>query len=270
MFVATSIVGAQVPQRNLKTADNRKSATTAVKQSSEARNFSYADKVTVFFHGLMVGRFNADPKRLEVGIVKDAPDHKFEVKVRDEDGNFQTFDSSEKYWSFEVQDKTGKPVSSSLLPYQPKPNFDRMAPVDARYREDFRYVADMEGEGFYNTALERKAGAFSRIVHIANGSVRSKCLTAPLQNRKGDGAWQDYGRMAEILGVDIELKPGQSLVLNVSNANQPQREVWRWTYQSGRTAETAVLNIPSEHHPLTSGNRSNRQRSNRKNCKLLW
>lgn len=206
-------------------------------------------KITIFFHGLMVGRYKPGKRRFQAGIVTEGG-HVFSLQVWNGSGNPITInvDPNELY-VIQVLEKDGEPSESPLIPYESHGEiFNRMNAefmADDEKSQDYRYAADIEGLGLHNVKKKRRSNPFSRVFHVFNGVLKSKCLTGTVIERKPPNeAWTSYGYIAEILGVEFTLLPLQTLVLRKKDKSQV---LWRCTYRSdGRDVEVRALNLPKE------------------------
>jgi hypothetical protein len=216
---------------------------------------SQGEKITIFFHGLMIGRYKSSKGRFEVGIVKNAPDHTFNLHVREDDGHLEdlTRRVTGRIYEFDVVYDDELTSGNVVEPYRPQgKNFNRQdaaAAADDDLSKDYRYIPDIEGVGLHDESKRRRSRPFRPVFHTLKGLVVSKCLTEdPIKKKRRTEpdtpqSWVEYGYIAEVVGVDITLLPRQKLVLR----NKDQGEViWSCSYSRGKDVEARVLHLPNE------------------------
>jgi hypothetical protein len=203
-----------------------------------------ANKVTVFLHGLMVGYMfkegNDKKAQFEVGIVKRAPDHQFAFHVYSpSDGHCEEICvpelSKKTKWVFEVQ-KDGSPISRNIARYQP-------SGLDL---QDYKYILPIED--LHKKKLERFKKTSKQIFYFRNGIVKSESLTSVLYVNKPDGDVETparWGPIAEVVGVEVVLRPGERLVC--SNLDDPRRILWVNEWASSGEVEGRLTNLPPDH-----------------------
>jgi hypothetical protein len=194
--------------------------------------------VSVFLHGLMVGRYKRrGMKRFEVGIVGRAPHHKFSFSVYSDGkcpGSETHADISidrKTTWRFEIE-KDNHPVER-----------------DVAMAEDTKYILDVEGEKIHNGKINRYKKAFNRVFYFHNGKVKVKCLTLPLRVKKVEseieGTATDVGTIAEVVEVGFDQRAeGESLVLKNEDTGQV---LWRHYFCNSGEAHARLLNLEPAH-----------------------
>lgn len=214
-------------------------------------------KVTIFFHGLMVGRYRKGrtlplPRepRFEVGVVTDAPGHTFEIcKWSDDGARSQEKLSNHGVYEFDIVDNDNEPVGLKVyLNNEQKKNFDRTrksSAENAKESQDYRYIPDFEEFDLYEQKQDRWDKPFGFIFHVKKGVVSSKCITAaPLEKAKSGATWKPYGYIAEVVEVYVTLKEGQDFILKKKGADQP---IFRIPYSSKNSIEVIIRNLPASH-----------------------
>lgn len=202
-----------------------------------------AKKATIFLHGLMVGRYkegNTKKRRFELGVVKRVPEHKFGFNVYLPGGVCEHIDVPKKSrWIFEVQ-RGGAPIPRDIQMYRPsRPDV-----------ENSDFILNIEQ--LHTQTLDRFKKPFSRIFYFHNGIVKTECLTDPLQVVKADadveGTPSEIGAIAEVVGVEIVLNPGEQLVCK--NLDDPAVKLWVNDYDSSGEVEGRLINLPPDHKPI--------------------
>jgi hypothetical protein len=136
-------------------------------------------QVLLAFHGLMSLTYS-DLGFCEVAINNKAPEHKFRIAVYDDLSSsakpFYTYNfgsaSTSPFDVIRFDVVNPHPDTLGVRFYQPV-NFQAGTPEHGRIVEDpmdFRLLNDLEGEEFYNRALDKKREAFRPRIHIKNGT----------------------------------------------------------------------------------------------------
>ncbi len=196
------------------------------------------NRVKIFFHGLMVSKFESDI--FKVGIVKNAPDHVFTFfvendhltdKIKDETGTLQ----------LKLINADGSLADPIHPNYAVDPRFDRLAPtID---ETNFNFVAELDGRDLHDAPIKANPDGFQPKFHFLSGKMSAFELSNPLNKSKGSSS-KDYGRMAEILEIDIPIAEGQTLLLTTQSA----RKIWEHTYKEEKQTKAFVLNMAFYHY----------------------
>lgn len=205
---------------------------------------------TIVFRGLIVLR--PDPARnyFDVGILK-APEHEFRMQVRENSPNgvsafsvplSQPVSSQSDVWSLRNEGSIRQRINF----YQGEA-FDRTRGIgDER---DARWLVDLEGPEFYQRRLPMNADQLSLVLRVPGSEFHTKRLTAPLMRRRGDGAFQYFGRVADEFATDISLDEGD-LVLRSKKTGQ---EILKLKKKPGTTYEIIIENAFADDHRMASG-----------------
>lgn len=207
--------------------------------------------VTVFIQGLIVGRYKGGKKkRFEVGIIKRAPGHEFTFNVYA--GGTECYPiviPKKTNWIFQV--KRGSELVPRNIRMWP-PQGSRLQENNTSQKripelEDSNYILNMEGDKLHNGKVDRYKKSFNRCFHFYHGDIISEVVTVPLQAKKVDadqvgGTWKDIGPIAEVVGVEILLNPGEQLVLSKEDGSCV---LWQNNYSATGEVEGRILNLPS-------------------------
>jgi hypothetical protein len=212
--------------------------------------------VIVIFAGLMVFHYNEPLRYFKVGILK-APHHEFEVynpnasKVDPAKTTARTTAQQDGYpdeMVLEVVDDQGNSTSSEAAFYQQGNGFDRT--IREHDPEDYRYMITFDD--LYRTdGHSIKDGSLGPNIYIRAGKLYTQCRTDFLQYKKRIGNKMPYGFAADIMKLEVELKPDQSLVLR-----DPRLEaLLKVPYKAGEQY-VLIANVPDLDHRCSSPNKN--------------
>lgn len=216
---------------------------------------TYGKKVSVYLHGVMIGRNKTTgDKRFELGVVKRVPGHKFDFSVyvkgervcRTEGRRCAKRLKEGKTWIFEVIKYDGK-VSNDIEMWTAEAapaarDKERLMTVDEA--RDSRYILNIED--LHGGKLPRYNKPFKPVFYFHSGKVKTKCFTNPIIARRIEnqsaGPGESFERIAEVVEVEFELKQtGDRLVLR--EASDPTKVLWQHCYKPSGEAEGRVLNL---------------------------
>jgi hypothetical protein len=199
-----------------------------------------ANSVTIFLHGLMVGRYKKGgkkSKRFELGIIKRAPQHVFSFSVYSKSSpkcTDITEDVKKGNWVFEVRDDQGS-IARDISMWSSNANSSSSKTTDAEklleQSYDSKYILNIEGPKFHKGKVDRYKKPFKRVFYFHNGTIRTVCPTFCLEKRRleTEEGWKNIGPMAEVVGVDITLRAGQRLVLR--SEKDERKVLWENSYK---------------------------------------
>ena len=208
--------------------------------------------ITLRFTGLLVFCFNRQRKRCQIGALPKNHKLRFGVTKKGpkmENDSEQTLtipqsliDQASDLWL----DVEGEPAPEQRTAEPFIVGKRDEPPTDPR---DFRWVADLEGEHFYNRPLKVRNGALRPILSMATGLFYSATLSPDLYRtvpatsngaRRRVTKGRSLGYIAEYIGANIYLtRPDQALVLR---AGRNGSELLRLNNEEGSTYEITVEN----------------------------
>jgi hypothetical protein len=194
--------------------------------------------ITLVFKGLMVLHKDKDGQRYEVGILN-APKHKFRINVTSRSPRGIKHSSIDlkpapgEIWRLYVQD----PVDREIREYRGE--------EFSRSRDDIRWLIDLESKEFHPTkrgAADRKLKAelLNPVFHIENGVFYTRVKSKLTERRKGSDPFEPFGFVAEEIGVDIELKSGNAVLV----VEGTEEEIFRLEKNGDVTHEVVIDNSP--------------------------
>jgi hypothetical protein len=213
--------------------------------------------VTIFLHGIMVGRLKNYlfvPKSFDVGVIRRVQDHEFHLNIF-AGKNCTSLDSVIPYHTkliFRVVGSDGKPTKHDIDWYK--------ASSTAADVHDPRFILNMEGPRVHGKPItDLYDSAYLDTFSFYNGSIKMEVPTNKLVIEKADGdrpgSPRDINAIAEVVGVEIDLANNQRLELVDQNNNHRPY----WTNNSGSTpqsVEARILNLPSHVFPAGQCSRS--------------
>lgn len=217
--------------------------------------------VTIYLHGLMVGRFQGGSnKRFELGVVKRAIDHSFVFNLFDGQAvikpacNLESMlKGNKKNWVFEIQAGTSKEPIEPLVPYECGPEPSHKACIPPSNKEDYRNILNIEKD-MHTSGLGRFKRPFNPVFYFKNGTVKTAsltdCLKAQMVERDKVECAQDIGQIAEVVKVVITLKKNQKLVLRTED-----NSIVLWENENTKDKgeiEGRVLNLPWSPRPCST------------------
>jgi hypothetical protein len=234
-------------------------ATLELGESEEPTHVTEGKNVTIFLHGLMVGRYQAgdnSTKSFELGIVKRVPGHEFDFNVYVAGQKKCKPISIPKrkgmnHFIFEVR-KNDVAIPRDIQMWDSTNQLGKTSETSTSLAmfEDSDRILNIED--LHSTSarkeLSRYDNAFNRFFYFHNGKVKAETVTDPLEIYKGDADDSEQGErpkkiIAEVVGVEITLEPDQELVLWNADTGSVK---WRNKY-SPKTVEGRILNLPTDH-----------------------
>jgi len=178
-------------------------------------------RVHIRLDGLMIGRFLKDEKGrpcCEIGVLSKAEDHKFTVcyEVAREKGITGKHVEIPEGCLWELAIEGTEP---DIEPFDSGTKPDRLNPpaeVTSPLRKDFRWVLNLESPDFpeHPEDVIVRSDQLKPIIRIKNGVVFNQQLTAkPLDRLLNGGAPEPFGLASDELGIDLNPKSGQNIVL---------------------------------------------------------
>lgn len=165
-------------------------------------------KITIVFAGLIYLRHKGGPKKngpFTACILKNIPGHTFQLLLGDISIKHT---AKEKKWDLKVLKGSSDSPKGGAHPYW-KDGFGRKKkehPCD-----DYQWIADFDE--LYPDGYDVDDDGLNPVVRIPAGKFYTLCRTVRLTHKKGDVDKGEFGLMADIVGADIILEPGEKLVL---------------------------------------------------------
>jgi hypothetical protein len=202
--------------------------------------------VIVVFAGLMFFHYNEPLQYFKVGILKGAPHHEFQIynpnaqkvltKVTAEKAarRQQSPDYPDEMVLEVVNHRSGTRTTEATF-FQEGLDFLR---TDSPHNpEDYRYIISFD-ELYRTEGHSIRDGSLGPNIYIRAGQLYTLCLTDFLRSRKGLST-KDFGPVADLMGLRVELQRDQSLVLSGTDLEVK--------YQPGEQY-VVIANIPSTKH----------------------
>lgn len=194
--------------------------------------------ITLVFKGLMVFHRDKDGKRYEVGILN-APKHKFRIDVKSKSSRGTKESSIDlkpapgEIWRLKIED----PLERGIREYRSE--------EFSRNRDDIRWLIDLESKEFHPPEPEPaerqlKAELLNPVFHLDNGVFYTRGKSKLTERRKGTAPFKHFGFVAEEIGVDIELKSGNAVLVVESTGE----EIFRLEKNGDVTHEVVIDNSP--------------------------
>lgn len=211
--------------------------------------------VRIKLDGLMLSRYGKVQKDsspvFEVGVLK-AEGHKFSIcwEVVDSQNNLIDFEivrlpRERGRWRLCIE---GRDTDVELFKHDF--DFDRkhlsenpdLISSDSRKRMDFRWVLDLEGKEFgeHPPTLELNPGHLSPIFEFPNGLVFNELLSPMVTRSIGGGPPEPFGKVSDVVGVDIDASPDDFLVL----LDEEGGDIFRIRVEADRQVFVFINNIP--------------------------
>ncbi|HWP43458.1 MAG TPA: winged helix-turn-helix domain-containing protein, partial [Blastocatellia bacterium] len=114
--------------------------------------------------------------------------------------------------------------------------------IGSRERLDFRWVLDLEGKEFdkHPPTLKLKPGGLSPIIEFPHGLVFNEELSPKVNRSVGNGQPEPFGRISDAVGIDIDARPSDQLVLRGENGE----DIFRIPVEKDRKVRVFINNIP--------------------------
>ena len=168
--------------------------------------------VEITFDGLMV--FHKLGNHYEVGILDavatPAPHHKFAITVDDVPvGNdVEALKALGNAWVLEV---ARGDAGVNIHDKHHTTRFDDSEET----KEDFTWIIDLESSEFQNEKLDLFPGKLKPIIQLSKGELFTKYKTHRLKRKRGIGAFDSFGFVADKIGLRLNLSGEEELVLKV-------------------------------------------------------
>jgi hypothetical protein len=245
----------------------KKDATEPIQSASDQKVIKPKDlpyktkgkKITVILHGLMVGRLkNGDDKRLEVGVVKRAPEHNFSFEVYEGKKGCTTIEIPRKgNWVFEVRDDKNVQIPRDIkMPPISKPALDNKSSAAARLNQvldDPETILNIEGDDLHDdTNMGRYKRPFKQVFYFHNGTVSPQCTTVPIEakriERNKAKDWYGIGSIAEVVGIEITLEQKDHRLVLRNEENECEVIWYNNNDNDTGEVEGRILNLKPAHH----------------------
>jgi hypothetical protein len=188
--------------------------------------------IVLLFHGLL-SFINFGPKRCDVGVHNQDPDHDFVVYVLND--SFKVLQAipvrdlkSTDPFTF-TADKVDAPVSGAdgtVGFFQDQDIFRRDMASD--HECDFRWLLDFEGPEFYNSALQLKPETLKPTLRVYNGLFHTAQLTKSTFKRHSPEGELSLGPIAFLIAANIYLAAGGTATLRIG------KQVINFTKETGK------------------------------------
>jgi hypothetical protein len=195
--------------------------------------------VTVWLSGLMVFHKEKGKPGYEVGILSPvvAPEHVFSVNNID-----RSKLPNGPSWTLEITNSLpGTDIPPVAIGHSGR------RPDSQAGQWDFDWLIDLEGPEFHNTKLNLKKGLLKPIIHLPNGHLSTQFKSLDLKRWQGSANASDFGFVPETIALQVELHPGQELVLR-DDTPGPGAEILRLSYNSSKPSY--LVDIRNIRHPL--------------------
>jgi hypothetical protein len=174
-------------------------------------------KVTVLFQGLMVFH-QPEGKFYDVGIlgpeVTAGDKHVFSVEV---DGTTIQNLPQGSDWTLQITNATPAPAPT---PYEYGHNDQRLED-HPNGQWDFSWIVDLDGKEFHprEKFKLKKKGLLTPVIHLPNGMLYTRYKSRDLKRGPKDEnqTFARFGFVPETIGLNVNLGPGQSLILTDGN-----------------------------------------------------
>jgi hypothetical protein len=167
--------------------------------------------VTVLFSGLLILRFDPSNEFCEVGVLRDTPDHRLSIIVREKRGKApaatiwrQLGNLDDELW-LDVQ---GLSRRVEMYKVDPDTPLHRATP-GAGQDQDIRWAIDLSSSEFHNTpSIKIRPEAISPKMYLTKGLFHTALRTDPTSvrsiKRKGGGKPDlELYRIASVIGANI-------------------------------------------------------------------
>lgn len=138
--------------------------------------------VTILLSGLMVLHKDEAKGTYEVGIVPSAAPHKHEFTIRVDDEKDPKVLPANRGLTIEITNST------PTAPNEEKKGHAGRRPDDINGQYDFDWVVDLETD-FHKRELTLKKDKLYPIIHLPNGTIKTKYKSIDLQRNQGGGAF---------------------------------------------------------------------------------
>lgn len=205
------------------------------------------DKPTIrlVFKGLMVFHHTSDLKRFEAGVMAGIAHHKLRITItaKSDRGTTTTKLKPEtlkpgEIWAFRFED----PQTTDITIYKGEPSFNRK-------RQDFRWTIDLEGKDFHGPehGFKINRSALNPIIVLTLGEFYTKALSPNMERKKGKDPFSRFGRAAQVMGVDINLKKGFAKLVVLGPKGEEKEEIFRVDKQEDVKFRIVFDNTPKPH-----------------------
>ena len=236
LIVALTILSSCTPNQ---TSDSNRSTDVNKSAARPASN-----TVTVSFAGMMVFHREASGPGYEVGIVIPdvAKEHVFAVL---QDGIARQLPTGGR-WRLSIMNLQTIPEHISPVELgHPKGGKPVRKPDDVKGQRDFSWIADLESPEFHGKELTlKKSGLLRPIIHLPNIPLYTLNKSMDLKRGQGGGEMTPFGFVAENMAMNIELHPGEELVLTDEDTHTP---VFSLPYVLGQAP--SAVRIENVRHP---------------------
>jgi hypothetical protein len=217
--------------------------------------------VRVTFEGLMIFRRDRSADLFDVGILEaknltsvglpGIPDHSFKITITPDptsgsgqltinDRLLAQYLAQGKIWNLDVVDANGN-VRKGIWPRITTARLNRHD--TDRNQRDFSWLMNMQE---LNGSVPVQPGHLKPVIRITNGLLSTINKTDGIDLIRGTASAPSrthFGFVAETAGLDIELLPGEAVVLRVGNTR-----IFRVNYDSSVPYQIAIENVA----PLTA------------------
>lgn len=211
-------------------------------------------RVKVRFDGLMIGRYDEDERVYEIGILK-APGHElsicYQISASGQTSATRVTDlaGDGRFWSLEIE---GEGADTRLFSSEKTPKRLEPPEPDTPESYDWRWLLNLESADFpeHPKSISLRVGQFQRIIHIKNGIVYCNQLTKRLRRKLKDHSPEDFGVASDQLGVALDVRPGQEVVLR---NNKTKKDIFRIRKKTEEDRVSIfIYNVPPKREPTSS------------------
>lgn len=205
--------------------------------------------ITIVFRGLMVFNRQTDPNTnkdfFEIGILDARPGHvprimtfyqgvRKDTKLLDTDMN-----KPPTVWELQVEQPTQPAISTRQASADAIDRHDVNVPAD-----DFRWIIDIEDSEFPYGNIDQRYHLnrmmLPHVLRINNGEFYTRLKSDPLFRHQVNGASTDFGCVAGVIGLDIQVNGGKAKLVG-ADPNKPIFE-----FNSGANLLYEISNSPPD------------------------
>lgn len=222
-------------------------------------------KLKITFDGLLAICHNQQQNHAEVGILSTVPRHQVTITItkspvsepapeQESEQVFSATFSQPFIRLFETLElNVRNPGNPGISFRKAETPLDRHVADQADPApDDFRWVIDLEGEEFHNTQMPFHNGHLQPILIIKHGEFyTAEKVAHPTQRTRGQQT-EEFGKIAESIGVDILLNPDSELYLKFGNNGQAPLSFnpeWRFALEPNTNYALTLENICNEQDP---------------------
>lgn len=217
--------------------------------SSSEPEATSACRVTFTFEGLMVFHENTRHKRWEVGVITSVRNHRLKIKSKNQlpadlEQRMDNAEAATGLWAIDVLANDGRPVIG--IDTRAEGHAGRRDSINGQH--DFDWI--MNVDEMHASKIKRKPGGFKPVIFLRRGVLGTFCKTDGLNLRLGveGGKPFPFGFVAEIISLDIELQPEQTVVVRAVDQNGTPvggsaTEILRIPYAAGNSYQFDLKNV---------------------------